>query len=380
MNKAKYPVNRTEDARLLARFVSEHDELAYARLVRKYEKLVWCVCCRILDNRCDAEDAFQSTFVLLATKARRIRKPKSLASWLYGVAYRTAHSIRRQRHRDAVSYEESVDPSSHDDVLEQVARKNENELVFAELMMLAEKLKTPLLMHYFVGKSTSQIARSLGLTVVAVESRLKRGRRALKTRLLMRGVSSDSFAGCFAILPVFAMSESLVGQTVSSSLAASVGQCWGSTLSNCYGTLNQTGVKLMILKTTIACSLVCLVGLGVAMHSGAFAGGDEPLVLTMSDADHPTAATSMEVVVDDKSPASHADKIHSFIGAHVHWLFSRLHNAPLHKHLEAAHKHHAHKQAAHEHQALHEQAESAHQHHLHAGVHDQHFHEHNYDK
>ena len=148
---------RSEDSILLAKFVSENDQDAFAQIVRKYESLVWNVCCRVLHNRHDAEDAFQQTFLLLASKARRIRKPRSLSSWLYGVAFRVASSIRRQRQRDMLPYETSVDPRLADNVLEYVARKNENELVSAEIMLMKEKHKRPLLMFYFMGDSTAQI-------------------------------------------------------------------------------------------------------------------------------------------------------------------------------------------------------------------------------
>ena len=50
-------------------------------------------------------------------------------------------------------------------------------------------LREALIEHYLSGNSVSEIANCLNLSVTAVESRLKRGRRALRTRLAMRGVS-----------------------------------------------------------------------------------------------------------------------------------------------------------------------------------------------
>ena len=47
--------------------------------------MVWSVCQRVLRNTPDAEDAFQGTFLVLARKARSIRKPELLGNWLYGV-------------------------------------------------------------------------------------------------------------------------------------------------------------------------------------------------------------------------------------------------------------------------------------------------------
>ncbi len=50
--------------------------------------MVLGTCRQLLRNAHDAEDAFQSTFLVLARKAGSIRRPERLAYWLYGVATR----------------------------------------------------------------------------------------------------------------------------------------------------------------------------------------------------------------------------------------------------------------------------------------------------
>ena len=323
---ASQTINRMEDAELLTRFVDDCDESAFSQLVQKYQRLVWNVCCRILDNRCDAEDAFQSTFVLLATRAHRIRKPKSLASWLYGVALRTANSVRRQRRRDSIPMSEMADPRSETDILDLIARKNEHELVCTELMSLAEKFKTPLILFYFQGQNATQIGTSLNLSVAAVESRLRRGRSKLRSRLVAQGMNSTSANACFALLPVLGAAQNMNGlltlQAVNKGIAAATGCGWGSTLTNHLEMLNQTGVRLTMLKTTLAICLTGMLGVGAIVHQDGEPNNDQGIELALVQSeDHANPDFECELEVDTIVVETHENYLE-----YMHsWLFD-LHN------------------------------------------------------
>src|SRR5262249_54759773 len=78
------------DQERLARFVRRRGEAAFAALVRRHGGMVLGVCRSVLRSGPDVEDVFQSTFLLLATRAGSIRNPGSVGSFLHGVAYRLA--------------------------------------------------------------------------------------------------------------------------------------------------------------------------------------------------------------------------------------------------------------------------------------------------
>src|SRR5262245_26258939 len=90
---------RLTDADLVKRYVRDQDETAFEGLVRRHGPMVLSVCRRLLHNSHDAEDAFQATFLVLVRKAKNLRSPSIVASWLYGVAYRTALEAKRSKRR-----------------------------------------------------------------------------------------------------------------------------------------------------------------------------------------------------------------------------------------------------------------------------------------
>jgi RNA polymerase sigma factor (sigma-70 family) len=179
----------TTDADLLRRFVAGRDEAAFAAVLERHGPLVLGVCRRVLDDAHDAEDAFQATFLVLARRAVSIRQSASLASWLYGVAYRVSleaktRAARRRFHeyQAAAARPPCTAPAGNAD-------EDLRPVLNEELRHLPEKYRAPLVLHYLEGKTKQEAARQLGWTEGTVSGRLDRARKLLRRRLLRRGVS-----------------------------------------------------------------------------------------------------------------------------------------------------------------------------------------------
>ena len=175
------------DGQLLARFVDQRDESAFEVLVRRYGRLVFGVCRRVLDDPHSAEDAFQATFLVLVHKAPSLDRRRSVADWLYTVAFRLATRVRanaaRRKQKEthaARNRSDAVEPTSPDDM---------HTILHEELNRLPEQHRVPLVLSYFEGRTYEQVARALGCPIGTVGLRLNRAKEALRDRLTSRGVT-----------------------------------------------------------------------------------------------------------------------------------------------------------------------------------------------
>src|SRR5262245_21924555 len=176
----------SSDAALLQRLGRPGREAAFEALLRRHGPMVLDVCRCVLVNEADAEDAFQATFLILARKAASIRKAGSLASWLHGVAYRTALKARAEsarRHR-----REARLPRRDEAAATDLSWREAQRVLHEELNRLAESHRAPLVLCYLQGMTQDEAAAALGLAKGTLKGRLERGRALLRERLLRRGL------------------------------------------------------------------------------------------------------------------------------------------------------------------------------------------------
>jgi RNA polymerase sigma-70 factor (ECF subfamily) len=178
------------DDQLLHRFAAEHDEAAFAALVRRHGPMVLAVCRRVHGDPHDAEDAFQATFLVLARKARSVARPDLLGGWLHGVARRIAlkarsqAALRRAREREAAVREAGPAPDP--------ARFDLRPILDEEVGRLPGKYREPFVLCCLEGRTNAEAAGLLGCPEGTVASRLSWARGRLRSRLARRGLAPSA--------------------------------------------------------------------------------------------------------------------------------------------------------------------------------------------
>jgi len=183
-------VGTMSDAQLLDRFVSRRDETgeaAFEELVVRHGPMVLRVCRSVLHNAHDAEDAFQAVFLVLANRARSIRRSGSVASWLFGVARRVAIRCKRGAARRSALNQLVAERTSESDL--PAENDPDWEILHDEIKGLPERLRAPIVLCYLQGQTYDAAAHLLGLSEVAIRGRLARARERLRQRLTRRGVT-----------------------------------------------------------------------------------------------------------------------------------------------------------------------------------------------
>ncbi|MBQ3602761.1 MAG: sigma-70 family RNA polymerase sigma factor [Clostridia bacterium] len=151
------------------KYNEEYQYVEYA--VEKYSDLLFRICCSILMNQADAEDAVQETFMRYMTKAPLFRDSDHEKAWLIKVATNICKNMVRFKMRhDFVNLEE----------LKNIGVNNDDRDILETIMRLPPKYKIVLDLYYIEGYKANEISSIINVSPAAVRKRLQYGRKLLK--------------------------------------------------------------------------------------------------------------------------------------------------------------------------------------------------------
>lgn len=249
------------DAELLRRFAEHRDEAAFELLVRRHADMVWTVCRGVAGSHHAAEDAFQASFLALATKADAVRD--HLAGWLHRVAYRAALKARPNGRSELLQLE----PTARDSI---PIRSEGTERIHAELAALPDRYRLPIVLCDLEGLTHTEAATRLGWPVGSVSGRLVRAREALKSKLIRLGLAPAAIALTVAPLPA---AHQLIRCTTT---AATGGAIPPAVAALSHGVLSTMRIAKLKIAAAVVCGMMGVAGLATLGGIAISAPQDDP--------------------------------------------------------------------------------------------------------
>jgi RNA polymerase sigma-70 factor (ECF subfamily) len=185
----------------------EGDTAAFGELVRRYEGKIFRLAQHVTQNREDAEDVLQETFMKAYEHLDQFQGNSKFYTWIVRIAVNQAlMKLRRRKTDKSVSLDETIDTGEDTMVREVAAWDEDPEQRFSRdelggILDTAVQSLEPPYRSVFVLRdvdelSTEETAEALGLSVPAVKSRLLRARLQLREKLTryFKRKGDDAFA------------------------------------------------------------------------------------------------------------------------------------------------------------------------------------------
>lgn len=183
------------DLQLCRRVLSGETD-AFGILASEYETWVYNIAFSIMNNREDALDVSQDSFIKAYRRLGSFRGDSRFSTWLYRIVVNTAKDALRARSRrrtdpltvfDEDNEERTIDipdeqPTSSPEVMAETG--DLRDAVRAAIESLSEDHRMVITLCDIEGRTYEEIAVLLGVELGTVKSRLNRARNAVKRYLL----------------------------------------------------------------------------------------------------------------------------------------------------------------------------------------------------
>jgi RNA polymerase sigma-70 factor, ECF subfamily len=195
------------DESVLVSQAREGDTQAFGELVRRYEGKIFRLAQHITQNREDAEDVLQETFLKAYEHLEQFQGQSKFYTWVVRIAVNQAlMKLRRRKTDKSVSLDETID-TGEDTIVREIAAWDENpeqrfsreeigQILESAIQDLEPPYRSVFVLRDMEELSTEETAEALGLSVPAVKSRLLRARLQLREKLTrqFKRKGEDAFA------------------------------------------------------------------------------------------------------------------------------------------------------------------------------------------
>jgi RNA polymerase sigma-70 factor (ECF subfamily) len=144
---------------------------AFDRLVERYQRDIYRLCYRYVNNHEDANDMAQEVFLKAYKAIGRFRGDSSFSTWLYRIAVNTCLNFRAARKPETEELPEAL-PDARAGAVATLESEDQARVVRNAVSRLPEKQRATLILKIFHDLTHEEVAGILGSTVGTVKANL----------------------------------------------------------------------------------------------------------------------------------------------------------------------------------------------------------------
>ncbi len=161
------------------------DQTAFGKLIEAYQRPVYNLAYRMLNNSGEAEEAAQEAFIRAYTRLHTYNPDHKFSTWMLSITSNYCIDLIRKRRALLLSIDEPLPP--HPALMSdgqkgpeaQMEKSEQQDMVQSLLQELPEDYRQTVVLRYWHEMSYEEIAEMMDTTVSAIKSRLFRARRQL---------------------------------------------------------------------------------------------------------------------------------------------------------------------------------------------------------
>lgn len=194
-----------EAEKVLVQRAKDGDVTAFETLIQEYQKRIFSIAYRMMQNQEDAADLTQEIFLKLFQNLDKFRGNSQFSTWVYRVATNTClDALKKAKRQTAYSLDKEIEteegtllgelPDKGPSPQELAEKKAILEAVRLGIAKLSKEHQRVMILRELEGLSYEEIAQILNCSVGTVKSRINRARENLKKILSQnRELFSDYF-------------------------------------------------------------------------------------------------------------------------------------------------------------------------------------------
>ena len=191
---------KNDDVALIRRILAG-DEIAFAELVKRYQKPVHTLAWRKIGDFHIAEDITQEVFLKVYQRLHTLKDHHQFSGWLYVITANLCATWLRKKRIQTQPLEDTERTMSQRDAYSRyvaeehasTAAESQREVVKKLLAKLKESERTVMALHYLGEMTVEEISRFLGVSASTIKSRLRRARQRLQKEETMIREALDHF-------------------------------------------------------------------------------------------------------------------------------------------------------------------------------------------